>query len=170
MAEPFVGEVKLLSFAWPPRDWVPCDGRLLAIAQNQALFSLLGNRFGGDGKSTFAVPDLRGRAPMHPGAKTPQGTRDGVDDVKLTLAQMPAHSHLVEASGVIGSVNEFDNAVLAAASDEDAKLFAPAGGATQTLDSGMVSSNGGGEAHDNCQPSLVGNYCIAVNGVYPSRN
>lgn len=170
MSEPFLGEVKFLSFAWPPKGWVPCDGRLLPIADNQALFSLLGNRFGGDGKATFAVPDLRGRAPMQPDAKAPQGTSGGVENVKLTPAQMPAHSHVVNASGVGGSVNEFENAVLAAASDQDARLFALAGGATQALDFGMVSSTGGGEAHDNCQPSLVGNYCIAVTGIYPSRN
>ena len=167
MAESFIGEIKLFSFARPPRDWVPCDGRLLPIAQNQALFALLGVQFGGDGTTTFAVPDLRGRAPVHPG-NAPQGTTGGVENVALTPAQMPAHNHGVAASKTNGSVNEFGDAVLAAASSEGAKLFAPPGGDTQALSSGVVASSGAGEAHENCQPSLVANYCIAIAGIFPS--
>ncbi len=167
MAEAFIGEIKLFSFARAPGDWVPCDGRLLPIAQNQALFSLLGARFGGDGRTTFAVPDLRGRAPVHPG-NAPQGTTGGVEHVVLTPAQMPAHNHGVAASGANGSTTEFDNAVLAAASSEGAKLFAPPGGDTQALNSGVVASTGAGGAHENCQPSLVANYCIAIAGIFPS--
>lgn len=169
MAEPFIGEIKFFSFDWPPRNWVPCDGRLLAIAQSQALFSLIGTTFGGNGTTNFAVPDLRGRVPRHSSATTQQGVKEGTENVTLLLSQIPMHNHMVQASSTAGSQKEFENAVFAAASDEDGKLYA-APGAQQTLSPNTVSTTGGSQAHPNCQPSLVGNFCIAINGIFPSRN
>ncbi|MEX1033825.1 MAG: tail fiber protein [Cellvibrionaceae bacterium] len=169
MAEPFVGEVKFFSFNWPPRNWVPCDGRLLPIAQNQALFALLGNTFGGDGTTNFAVPDLRGRVPMHTNANTPQGTKNGTETVALNLSQMPSHSHLVKASNTTGTVEDFEGAVFAAASRKNSKIYAQSD-SLQPLDPNTVSPTGSSQPHSNCQPSLVGNYCIAINGIFPSRS
>jgi microcystin-dependent protein len=174
MAEPFIGEIKFFSFNFPPRNWALCDGRLLSIAQFQALFSLLGTTFGGDGRTTFGVPDLRGRAPMHPGPNTPQGAQGGVENVTLNSTQIPAHNHQVMVSSQTnGTQNDFENAVIAVAAitSGTANVYAPANaGAPQPLTPNMVSSTGGNQAHTNLQPSLVGNFCIALNGIYPSRN
>lgn len=174
MAEPFIGEIKFFSFQFPPKNWAPCDGRQLSIAQNQTLFSLLGTQFGGNGTTTFAVPDLRGRVPMHSGPAAPQGTAGGVENVTLISPQIPAHNHQVMVSSKTnGSQEEYENAVIAlgAVGTNPANVYAPANaGALQPLTPAMVSSTGGNQPHTNLQPSLVGNYCIALAGVYPSRN
>jgi microcystin-dependent protein len=174
MAEPFIGEIKYFSFAWPPKNWALCNGAQLAIAQNQALFSLLGTTFGGNGITTFALPDLRGRVPMHPGSSTPQGAQSGVENVTLNSTQLPAHNHQVMVSSKTnGSQEEYLNAVigLGAVGTTAANVYAPASaGALQPLIPNMVSSAGGNQPHTNLQPSLVGNFCIALAGIYPSRN
>lgn len=169
MAEPFVGEIRFFSFDFPPHDWMPCDGRLLPIAQNQALFALLGTTFGGDGRVTFGVPDLRGRVPMHANVGTPQGTQQGAEDVTLFSNQMPAHYHFVAASSATGTEKNYENALFATASGSGTGLYA-APGNLQALNPATVSSTGGSRSHPNCQPSLVGNYCIAITGTFPSRN
>jgi microcystin-dependent protein len=169
MAEPFIGEIKFFSFAFPPKNWAPCNGQQLAIAQNQALFSLLGTTFGGNGVTTFALPDLRGRVPMHSGSTTPQGATGGVENVTLNITQIPTHAHQVNASDTAGSQKDFNNAIFADGSSADAKLY-EAPGALQNLNPAMVSNAGGNQPHTNLQPSLVGNYCIALAGIYPSRN
>jgi microcystin-dependent protein len=174
MAEPFLGEIKFLSFAYAPKNWALCNGQQLAINQNQALFSLLGTTFGGNGVSTFALPDLRGRVPMHPSSASPQGTLAGVENVTLDSTQIPAHNHSVGASSKTkGSLNNYENAVIAVASGpgDTANIYAPASAGTpQPLTPNMVSSTGGNQPHTNLQPSLVGNFCIALAGVFPSRN
>lgn len=178
MADPFIGEIKLLSFSFPPKNWAPCNGQQLAIAQNQALFSLLGTTFGGNGVTTFGLPDLRGRVPMHSGPTAPQGTTGGVENVTLNATQVPAHTHSVNVSSKTnGSLEPYENAVIAlgviAGSDPvaPANIYAPANaGALQPLTPGMVSSVGGNQAHSNLQPSLVTNFCISLAGIYPSRN
>src|SRR5688572_29275746 len=113
MAEPFIGEIKYFSFPWPPKNWAICNGAQLAIAQNQALFSLLGTTFGGNGVTTFALPDLRGRVPMHPSSSIPQGGQGGVENVTLNSTQIPAHNHQVMVSSKVnGSQEEYLNAVI----------------------------------------------------------
>ena len=169
MAEPFLGEINYFPYKFTPKNWIPCDGRLLSITQYQALYSLLGTQFGGDGRSTFALPDLRGRAAMHPDDSTPQGTKAGEEDVILTESQIPQHNHTVTASTTAGSRNKYDNSLFATASGSDTKLYA-ASGAMQPLNAATVSPTGSSQSHPNCQPSLVGNYCIAVQGIFPSRN
>lgn len=174
MAEPFVGEIKFFSFPFPPKNWAPCNGQQLSIAQNQALFSLLGTTFGGNGVTTFGLPDLRGRVPMHSGPSAQQGATGGVENVTLISPQMPAHTHQVMVSSKTnGSQEEYANAVIAlgAVGTTPANVYAPANsGALQPLTPAMVSSAGGNQPHTNLQPSLVGNYCIALTGIYPSRN
>lgn len=174
MAEPFIGEIKFFSFAFPPKNWAPCNGQQLSIAQNQALFSLLGTAFGGNGVTTFGLPDLRGRVPMHSGPSAQQGATGGVENVTLIPPQLPAHNHQVMVSSKTnGSQEEYENAVIAlgAVGTNPANVYAPASaGALQPLTPGTVSPAGGNQPHTNLQPSLVGNYCIALAGIYPSRN
>ncbi|HEX5056964.1 MAG TPA: tail fiber protein [Gammaproteobacteria bacterium] len=177
MADPFIGEIRLLSFSYPPKNWAPCSGQLLSIAQNQALFSLLGTTFGGDGITTFGLPDLRGRVPRHPDNSNPQGAKAGVENVTLNATQVPPHTHQVMVSSKTnGSQDEYENAViglglLASANPQvPANVYAPANaGATQALTPGTVSSVGGNQPHTNLQPSLVTNFCISLAGIYPSR-
>lgn len=171
MAEPFIGEIKYFSFDFPPRNWALCDGSLMSIAQHQALFALLGTQFGGDGQTTFALPDLRGRVARHPDGNTPQGTKAGEENVTLTHAQMPQHNHTVAASSATGSQRNYENGLFAALAGEDAKLYTrPTTGNLQAINPSTVSVAGGSQSHPNCQPSLVGNYCIAINGIFPSRD
>lgn len=174
MAEPFIGEIKYFSFPWPPKNWAICNGAQLAINTNQALFSLLGTTFGGNGVTTFALPDLRGRVPMHPSSSVPQGGQGGVENVTLISSQLPAHNHQVMVSSKTnGSQEEYANAVIAlgAVGSNPANVYAPASaGALQPLIPNTVSSAGGNQPHTNLQPSLVGNFCIALTGIFPSRN
>jgi microcystin-dependent protein len=173
MSDNFLGEIKLLPYDWPPKGWAPCDGRLLAIATNQALFSLLGTTYGGNGVNNFALPDLRGRAPLHPnlGAGIPQGTVAGVENVTLLLNNLPAHNHGVSASTTQGNNLTFANNYIAGGkgSAGDVNLY-EAPNNLQPLNPATVSNTGGSQPHENCQPSLVLSYCIATQGIYPSRN
>lgn len=173
MSDNFLGEIKLLPYNWPPKNWLPCDGRLLSIASNQALFSLLGTTYGGDGVTTFALPDLRGRVPVHPNvsAGLPQGSKAGVENVTLVTNNLPAHNHGVSAATTQGNNLTFANNYIAGGkgSSGDVNLYA-APNSLQPLNSATVSNAGGNQPHENCQPSLVLAYCIAVQGIYPSRN
>lgn len=173
MSDNFLGEIKLLPYEWAPKYWALCAGQLLAISSNQALFSLLGTTYGGDGVTTFALPDLRGRAPIHPNvsAGLPQGVRAGVENVTLVPNNLPAHNHLVSASSTVGDTQLFAGNNIAAAKNPagDVNLYEPVA-SLQTLDPATVSNTGGNQPHENCQPSLVLSYCIATQGIYPSRN
>jgi microcystin-dependent protein len=146
----------------------------LPIAQNQALFSLLGTTFGGDGITTFGLPDLRGRVPRHPDSSNPQGAKAGVENVTLNATQVPQHTHSVMVSSKTnGSQDEYENAVigLGVVGTTAANVYAPASaGATQALIPNTVSAVGGNQPHTNLQPSLVTNFCISLAGIYPSRN
>ncbi|WP_346838996.1 tail fiber protein [Microbulbifer sp. SAOS-129_SWC] len=167
MAEPFLGEINFFPYGFTPNKWMSCDGQLLPIMQYQSLYALLGNQFGGDGRTTFALPDLRGRVPMHPDDVTPQGAKAGEENVTLTKNQIPHHNHTVAASTAGGTLKQYDGSLFASASGTDTKFYATSG-AMQTLNTATVSSAGGSQSHPNCQPSLVGNYCIAVEGLFPS--
>lgn len=166
MDEPFLGEIRPFSFGFAPKGWASCDGQLLPIAQNMALFSLLGTMYGGDGRTTFALPDLRGRAGMHPSSVHTQGERAGQENVTLTTAQIPPHSHTANCSNVVGT--QTSPAGKFWAQDFDGNVvFSSTGGATMAA---AAVGNTGGQPHSNMQPYLVVNYCIAVQGIFPSRS
>ena len=172
MSEPFLGEIRMFGFNFAPTGWALCNGQLLPINQNTALFSLLGTFYGGNGTTTFALPDLQSRVPVHQGTGTGLrtyvvGQSGGAETVKLNGDQMPAHSHRVRATrSAADSDNPFDR-VLAQPS-QHAYLGAP--DATTVMNSAMIADAGGGQPHDNIQPYLTVNFCIALTGIYPSRS
>ena len=171
MSDFFLGEIKLLPYEWPPKGWALCAGQLLSIASNQALFSLIGTTYGGNGTTTFGLPDLRGRVPAHPSPSTPQGTVDGFENVTLNLGNLPAHNHLVSATTTAGNNIAFDgNYIASGANNSGAVTVYGDASNLQPLIPASVSSVGGNQPHENCQPSLVLNYCIAITGIFPSRN
>jgi microcystin-dependent protein len=168
LAEPFLSEIRIMSFGQVPKGWAQCNGQLLPINQNQALFSLLGTMYGGNGQTTFALPDLRTRAPMHVGAGHTLGEEGGTVAETITQASMPTHTHVVAASTVRlnGSAQPFNN-VPGPASN----MYTPAStGSLTTMDPGTVATTGGSQAHANAQPFLALNFCIALQGIFPSRN
>lgn len=172
MSEPYLGEIRLLPYEWPPKGWALCQGQTLAISTNQALFSLLGTTYGGNGTTTFQLPDLRGRSVRHAAQDTPQGTMAGQETVTLTSSQMPAHVHAAMAASGNGNSSAFAGALVsgAVAGTNPVNLYADAASPVQALAPACVGTQGASQPHENCQPSLVLNYCIAVSGVYPSRN
>jgi microcystin-dependent protein len=165
MAEPFLSEIRIMSFDFPPKGWALCDGQLLPINQNQALFSLLGTTYGGDGRTTFALPDLKGRVPIHMGSGFTLGQRAGETAHTLTTAELPAHFH--SAIGKQGNATTDAPAGNLLASG--ANQYAPAP-PTTTLDPTSVSNVGGSQPHTNMQPYLVLSFCIALQGIFPSQN
>jgi microcystin-dependent protein len=180
MATPYLGEIRLFGFPFAPRGWAPCSGQLLAINQNQALFALLGTTYGGNGQVTFALPDLRGRLPLgisNGGSGTSPrqlGEIGGVQAVTLNVQQIPAHSHLWTATNELGDQPSPSGNYLAAASSTVAgtpnAIYAPAGGAMVALASDSIAANGNNGAHNNMMPYQVLNFCIALQGVFPSRS
>lgn len=171
MAEAFLGEIRMMAFSFPPRDWAMCNGQTMPINQNQALFSLLGTNYGGNGQTTFALPDLRGRVPLHFGnVDNPIGTPGGTERVTVTSAQMPAHSHALNAAGPTGNSNNIGggNKMLAA---DPAAIYAPGLGSSPVqLNGGTIDFAGSGQPHENRQPFTVVNFCISTAGIYPSRS
>lgn len=180
MAEPFLGEIRIFPFGFAPRGWALCNGALLPIVQNQALYSLLSTTFGGDGKTTFGLPDLRGRVPIPPGTNpvcgntVSVGVKDGVETVTLTTAQIPPHNHSALANSINADVAQPISAtagfIWAKADDPSSNpVNAYADAANGVMDTGALSTVGGGGAHNNMQPYQVVNYCIAITGYYPVR-
>ena len=173
-AEPYIGEIMMFAGNFPPQNWAFCDGQLLSIAQNQGLFSLLGTYYGGDGQVTFALPDLRGRLPMHTGngpgpGLSPRslGEQGGTESVTLIAAQMPAHSHPLQVDNANGTTASPVGTLLAR---DPAGTPAYGVNAASTLSPQAVASTGGGQPHDNMPPFLAINYCICITGIYPPRN
>jgi microcystin-dependent protein len=166
VSEPFVGEVKLISWNFPPKGWAFCNGAQLAINQNQALYSLIGTMYGGNGQTTFALPDLRGRTAIHQGQGFNEGQGGGEEFHTLTQNEMPAHNHFVTASSTQGNVNTVQGNLLAR------EVGIPYGGYTNlsTLNLASISNTGSGQPHENRQPFLVVNFIIALIGIYPSQN
>jgi microcystin-dependent protein len=177
--EPFVGQITLFPFFFAPRGWALCEGQLLPISQNAALFSLLGTYYGGNGVSTFALPDLRGRVPIGQGqgpglSDYSIGSQQGVETVTLLASQSPPHSHPFPAVAAQATTNAPSRALPAEAHGSGRGAF-PVNiyAALQTavpLASGQVAPAGGGQPHNNVQPYLTLNWCIALQGIYPSRS
>jgi len=165
MAEPFLAEIRLMSFNLPPRGWALCNGQLLPINQNQALFSLLGTTFGGDGRVNFGLPDFRGRTPIHVGSGHTLGERAGEQAHTLTISELPQHAHLVQATSDPAARNVPTGNRLAAVNNG----YAPAANLV-TLGASSVANTGGSQAHLNMQPFLTINFCIALQGIFPSQN
>lgn len=175
MSDPFIGEIRMIGFGWAPKGWALCNGQTLTVAQNQALYSLLGVQFGGTTGVNFMLPDLQGRMPVCAGTLpstgeiTIQGTKGGFENIALTVAQMPLHTHQVNASSTPG-----DSAQISTTS-----VFAQASGTEDAyntvinltlLNDKTCSSVGKGQGHNNMQPSLAIGFCIALQGFYPSRS
>jgi microcystin-dependent protein len=175
MSEAYIGELRLMAFNFAPRNWARCEGQLLPINQNQALFALLGTQYGGNGQTTFGLPDLRGRAAVGmgtgPGLPAVQiGDRGGAETVTLSTAQVPAHQHVLNASSDLANASVPGLALPAAKSRTSLAMFAASGSANTTLNPGAVGSAGGNQAHSNLQPLTVLSYCISLFGIFPSRS
>jgi microcystin-dependent protein len=169
MAEPFLGEIRLASFVFPPRGWALCNGQLLPINQNQALFSLLGTTYGGNGQVTFALPDLRGRVPVHMGGGMTLGLRSGEAAHTLTAGELPGHVHALQATPDVANVASPAGALLGAKPRGGANVFALPGSPATPLSAGAVAPAGGSQSHENMQPYLTLNFFIALTGIFPSR-
>jgi len=166
MAEPYLSEIKLVSFNFPPKGWALCNGQILPINQNQALFALLGTTYGGNGQTTFALPNLQGKVPIHMGQGHTLGETAGSESVTLNIQQLPTHLHVLNATNtdanrgalpagnILGPVNN---------------LYGPPSNPTPFLPA-SVTNTGGSQAHENRQPYLVLNFCIALQGIFPSQN
>jgi microcystin-dependent protein len=168
MAEPFLAEIRMVSFNFAPKGWALCNGQLLPIAQNQALFSILGTTYGGDGRTTFGLPDLRGRTPIHVGSGHTEGERGGESAHTLTIAEIPSHVHSLSAVNTsAGNVNNPNGVNLATSSP--AEVYA---GPTNLVPMSATSLAiaGGSQAHNNMQPYLTVGFCIALVGIFPSPN
>jgi len=173
MSEPFVGEIRMFAGNFAPRGWAFCDGQLLAVSQNDALFSLLGTIYGGDGRTTFGLPDMRGRIPVHAGSgpgMSPRrlGEKGGAEKVTITINQIPGHNHgSIQASGdPASSVNPVGNALGVPNSTD---LYADDLSAVN-MDQSAITSTGGSQNHTNLMPFLCIHFIIALFGIYPSRH
>jgi microcystin-dependent protein len=167
MAEPFLSEIRIMSFVFAPKGWALCNGQLMPINQNQPLFSLLGTTFGGDGRVNFALPDLRGRTPIHVGSGHTLGERGGEQAHTLSIAELPTHVHVMQVTDTTaGSGINPTNKVL---SNAGSQVYA----AAQSLVSfkpATITNTGGSQAHLNMQPFLTLSFCIALQGIFPSPN
>jgi microcystin-dependent protein len=168
VSEPYLSEIRLVSFSFPPRGWAFCNGQLLPINQNQALFSLLGTTYGGDGRITFALPDLRARTPIHMGGGFTLGERAGEASHTLTIGELPEHVHAVNATTAAATTGTPGNGVMLATSNGANGYQSPQN--LVAMDPTSSSIVGGSQPHENQQPYLVLAFCIALQGIYPSRN
>src|SRR5215210_3196221 len=166
MSEPFLSEIKIVSFNFPPKGWALCNGQLLPINQNQALFSLLGTRYGGNGQTNFALPNLRGRVPIHMGNGHTLGEAAGSTSVTVNIQQLPTHMHALMGSDNNGDTQDAAGNVLGKVAS---RLFTDPAALT-TLDPSSVTSVGGSQPHNNMMPYLVLNFIIALQGIFPSQN
>ena len=171
--DPFVAEIRIFPFNFAPRGWAFCDGQLLPLSQNTALFSLLGTTYGGNGKSNFALPDMQGNAPMHPGQGPGLSLHDlgetgGSETVSLLASEIPSHSHNLMATSSSATKSDPTNNSIARVSGATPYL-PPAGAALATMSDSAVAPAGGDQPHNNMQPYLTLNFCIALQGVFPPR-
>lgn len=170
MSQPFLSEIRICSFAFAPKNWALCNGQLLPINQNQALFSLLGTTYGGDGRVNFGLPDLRGRVPISMGSGFTLGQRAGEESHTLISSEMPTHIHQVSSTSSAGTQSKPQSAYPANAAPS--QIYSAGGVNMQAvaMSSAMVSSVGGSQSHENRQPFLVLSFCIALTGIFPSQN
>ncbi|HEX8566428.1 MAG TPA: tail fiber protein [Pyrinomonadaceae bacterium] len=174
MADPFVAEIRIFPFTFAPKGWAFCDGQLIPISQNTALFALLGTTYGGDGKSTFALPDLQGSVPMHPGQGSGLSLHDlgetgGSQTVTLLVSEMPIHTHSMNGRPT-GNVPPLSTPVANAAARTNSRPYSPAGAQpTGQMNQTATLPSGGSLPHNNMMPSLTLNFCIAMQGVFPPR-
>lgn len=172
MAEPFLSEIRIMSFGFAPRGWALCNGQILPINQNQALFSLLGTTFGGNGTVNFALPDLRGRVPISFGEGHTIGERAGQEAHTLTISELPTHTHVAFAKAPVnGTANVNNPSGQYFSNSAPAELYNSGAGnpGLQTPVPGTVTNTGGSQAHLNMQPTLTLNFCIALQGIFPSQ-
>ncbi|WP_163833576.1 phage tail protein [Spartinivicinus ruber] len=167
MSEPYISQINMFGFDFAPRTWAKCDGQNLPIANNPSLFSLLGVAYGGDGRTTFGLPNLQGRVPIHMGNGYQLGEKGGSETVRLTVENLPRHTHQMQANSQPAETNEPSNQVLAM-EPSGRNIYGPA---TNLVEMGnSLMATGGGEAHFNMQPSQVINFCIALTGLFPPRS
>jgi microcystin-dependent protein len=169
MSDPFLGELKLVGFGYAPKGWAFCNGQLLPINQNQALFALLGTTYGGDGRVNFALPDLRGRAPMHAGNGVWLGESGGQEHVTLAASQLPAHTHTLSGTSDFANASVPGGALPAAKVRGGMNRYAPAGN-DAVMGTSALAPSGGSQPHPNMQPFGVLNWVIALQGIFPSRD
>jgi microcystin-dependent protein len=168
MAEPFLAEIRIMSFGFAPKGWALCNGQLMQINQNQALFSLLGTTYGGDGRVTFGLPDLQGRAPIHMGAGHTEGERGGEQGHTLSISEIPTHVHTLNGSTTQATTVSPDvNTVISASTPQSA--YASAANLV-AMAPNAIANVGGSQAHLNMQPFLTLTFCIALQGIFPSQN
>jgi microcystin-dependent protein len=170
MAEPFLSEIRIMSFQFPPKGWALCNGQLLPINQNQALFSLLGTNFGGDGRVNFALPDLRGRTPIHVGAAHTLAERGGEQAHTVSIAELPTHAHVASATTAQADQNSNSAAPTRMAATSNFSALYGAAGSLQAMAPNALGNVGGSQSHVNMQPFLTLTFCIAVQGIFPSPN
>jgi microcystin-dependent protein len=172
MSEPFLAEIRLFGFSFAPTGWATCDGQILPINQNQSLFALLGTTYGGDGRTSFGLPDLRGRAPLHFDSANHLGLKTGEETHSLSVNEIPSHSHGAQSTNA--SANSADGTGRLLGNTEGARFaitpYGPGDGATQALLPASVSGGPAGQGHETMQPFLTINMCIALVGLFPSRN
>ena len=166
MAEPFLSEIRIMSFVFPPKGWALCDGQLLPINQNQALFSLLGTTFGGDGRVNFGLPDLRGRTPIHVGSGHTLGDRGGEQGHTLSIAELPQHQHVLNAISKPATDTTPANTLMLGESTSQSLYTGPS--SLVAMKANSLANVGGSQAHLNMQPFLVLSCCIALQGIFPS--
>lgn len=167
MADPYIGEIRLFAFGAIPSGWAPCNGQLLAIISNQALFSILGTRFGGDGVKTFALPDLRGRVPIHMSSDFPFATSGGETQHALTVEEIPAHTHKVYGDSVLATLPSPAGNVWGATSS-GRPIYSST--SNTTMNEAAIGTTGSGQGHDNMQPYTTVSFCIALQGIYPIKS
>ena len=166
MSDFYIGQIMMAGFDFAPRNFAQCSGQLMAIQQNQALFSLLGTTYGGNGVQTFALPDLRGRTPIGQSSNMPTGQVSGSENVTLLSTNVPAHTHSVQATSATGNSRNPRNNLFA--TEGSPALYAS--GATVPLNPATIGAAGGNQPHSNMQPYAATNFCIALFGIFPSRN
>jgi len=176
MSEPFLGEIKMIGFNFAPRGWAYCDGQVMPINQNQSLYSLLGTTYGGDGRTSFALPDLRSRTPIHRGDGFSLGQKGGMETVTLTTGEMAVHTHTVHGtsadadSATVGPNANMGYARVVETETGDLIYGDISAASTVAMANGVVSTTEGGQAHPNMQPYTTLGFCIALQGLFPSRN
>jgi microcystin-dependent protein len=172
MAEPFLSEIRIMSFGYAPRGWAMCNGQLLPINQNQALFSLLGTTYGGNGQTNFALPNLRGQVPVHTGSGLTLGEKGGTTSVTLSQQTMPQHDHFLQSTNTDIAANRVAIPTNNFLGPVNNLYVNPSGAGVQLtpMDPSSVSNFGGSQAHNNMMPYLVLNFCIALQGIFPSPN